>query len=334
MTSTLEPTTTAHAKAGDPHLTYEERLRTLSRASVEQHFDAFVDIDWDNPDFAIDPTDERWILPEIDVLGGHPWYRGLPKDEQIRIGLYRQANVTKVGLQFEQILIAGLMNYALALPNGSPEFRYSTHEATEECHHTQMFQEFVNRSGQQVQGGSRFFRTLGPVLPLAARLVPFAFFYGVLAGEEPIDHVQKSVLRAGDDMHPLLQRIMQIHVAEEARHIGFAHQYLEHHAPRLKRSERAALSLIVPVIMKWLCNEILVPSKQAQRDMGIPDSVMKDLYWTNPESQKFLRDLFGDVRMLADQTGIMNPVSRRLWRALGIDGRSSRFRSQPASAAA
>ena len=69
--------------------------------------------------------------------------------------------------------------------------------------------------------------------------MPFGFFYGVLAGEEPIDHVQKSILRAGDEMHPLLQRIMQIHVAEEARHIGFAHQYLEHQAPRLKRHERA-----------------------------------------------------------------------------------------------
>ncbi|MDO9455281.1 diiron oxygenase [Nocardioides sp.] len=141
-------------------------------------------------------------------------------------------------------------------------------------------------------------------------------------------------MRAGDDMHPMLQRIMQIHVAEEARHIGFAHQYLQHHAPKLKRRDRAALSVIVPVIMKWLCNEILVPSKQAQRDMGIPDAVMKDLYWDAPESEKFLRDLFGDVRMLAEETGLLNPVSRRLWRALGIDGRSSRFRSQPASAAA
>ena len=328
MTSTLEP------KTGDPFLSYEERLRTLSEASVEQHFDAFLDIDWDDPSHAIDPADERWILPEVDVLGRHPWYRGLPRDEQIRIGLYRQANVTKVGLQFEQILIAGLMNYALTLPNGSAEFRYATHEATEECHHTQMFQEFVNRSGQDVGGGSRFFRTVGPLLPLAAKLVPFAFFYGVLAGEEPIDHVQKSILRAGDDMHPLLQRIMQIHVAEEARHIGFAHQYLVHKAPRLSRRERAVLSIVVPVVMKWLCNEILVPSAKARRDMGIPRSVVDDLYWDGEDSQKFLRDLFGDVRMLADETGMMNPVSRRVWRALGIDGRSSRYRSQPASAAA
>ena len=329
MTATQIPTGTEPSAPS-----YEQRLQTLSEASVHQHFDAFKDIAWDHPDYAIDPHDRRWILPEVDVLGRTQWYRSLPREEQIRIGLYRQANVTKVGLQFEQILIAGLMNYAFSLPNNSAEFRYSTHEATEECHHTQMFQEFVNRSGQDVGGGSGIFRAVSPILPLAARIVPFGFFFGVLAGEEPIDHVQKTILRAGDDMHPLLQRIMQIHVAEEARHIGFAHQYLEHKAPRLKRHERAVLSVAVPLIMRWLCDEIVVPTKKAQRDMGIPRSVVKELYWDNPESRKFLRDLFGDVRMLAEQTGMMNKVSRRVWKLMKIDGPTSRFRSQPASAAA
>jgi hypothetical protein len=164
--------------------------------------------------------------------------------------------------------------------------------------------------------------------------VPFGFFYGVLAGEEPIDHVQKTVLRAGNEMHPLLQRIMQIHVAEEARHIGFAHQYLAHQAPRLSRFDRAVLSLAVPVIMRWLCDEILKPSRKARRDMGLPRSVVKELYWGTPESRKMLRDLFGDVRMLAEETGMMNRPARLVWRLMRIDGRPSRFRSEPASAAA
>ena len=315
---------------------YEDRLRTLSEASTEQHFDAFVDIDWDHPDYALDPHDERWILPTVDVLGRHPWYRALPREEQIRVGLYRQANVTKVGLQFEQVLISGLMYYAFGLRNGTPEFRYVTHEATEECHHTQMFQEFVNRSGVDVAGAPPIFRRLAPILPLAARLVPYGFFIGVLAGEEPIDHVQKSVLRSdGGDSghHPLLQRIMQIHVAEEARHIGFAHAYLEHRSPRLGLVERMLMSVVTPLLMRWLCQVILVPSRQARRDMGIPRAVLREAYWRDPASQAMLRDLFGDVRMLADNAGLMNAVSRRVWRLLRIDGRPSRFRSEPAPVA-
>ena len=309
---------------------YEDRLRTLSEASTDQHFDAFLDIAWDDPAYAIDPNDERWILPKADVLGRHPWYRALPREEQIRVGLYRQANVTKVGLQFEQVLVSGLMYYAFGLRNGTPEFRYVTHEATEECHHTQMFQEFVNRAGVDVAGAPAIFRKVAPILPLAARLAPYGFFIGVLAGEEPIDHVQKSVLRADADHHPLIQRIMQIHIAEEARHIGFAHAYLEHRSGQLNRVERAVMSVVAPILMRWLAQVILVPSRQARRDMGIPRKVLKDVYWRDAESRQMLRDLFGDVRMMCGNAGLMNRFSLRVWRLLGIDGRPSRFRSEPA----
>ncbi len=316
----------------DARAAYEARLRTLSEASVHQHFDAFTDIAWDDPAYAVDPHDERWVLPEVDLLGGHEWYRALPRERQVAIGLYRQANITKVGLQFEQVLVAGLMGYAFTRRNGSPEFRYATHEATEECHHTQMFQEFVNRSGQDVAGAGAGFRLVAPFLPLFARWAPVGFFIGVLAGEEPIDHVQKSVLRAGDAMHPLLQRIMAIHVAEEARHIGFAHELVTYRAPRLGPVQRFWLSLLAPVVMRVLCDQILVPSRRARRDMGLPRHVVRDLWWRSPASRKVLRDLFADVRMLVEEAGLTGRTSHLLWRLLRIDGRPSRFRSEPAAA--
>lgn len=333
----LTPTTpiaqrTAHEDRRARDAAYRDTLRTLSEASVTQHFDAFLDIAWDDPELAVDPDDERWILPRADVLGRHPWYLSLPRERQIEIGRYRQANVVKVGLQFEQVLVAGLMNFAFRLPNGTPEFRYATHEATEECHHTQMFQEFVNRVGVDVAGGSRLFRFLAPFLPLAAHRLPFGFFVGVLAGEEPIDHMQKAVLRADERIHPLQRRIIQIHVAEEARHIGFAHQFLEHHAPKLSFPSRVLMSLAFPIIMRWLCDVIMKPSRRARRDMGLPRHVVRDLYWRTPEARRTLREMFADVRMLASRTGMMNPVSRLLWRLLGIDGRASRFRSEPPAA--
>src|SRR5689334_24391460 len=70
-------------------------------------------------------------------------------ERQIEIGMWRQANVAKVGLHFESILIRGLMEYAFWTPNGSPEYRYCLHEAVEECNHTMMFQEMVNRIGDR-----------------------------------------------------------------------------------------------------------------------------------------------------------------------------------------
>ena len=309
---------------------YENTLRRLSDASVHRSFDPFKDISWDHPDFAVDPTDARWVLPAgIDPLGGHPWYQALPLEKQIAIGLWRQANIMKVGLQFENILIRGIMQYVFKSGNDSAEFRYLTHEATEECHHTQMFQEGVNRIGADVPGMPRWMRRLSPLIPMAAGPFPVMFFIGVLAGEEPIDHTQKQVLRHSDDLPPVLSRIMEIHVAEEARHISFAHTYVERNAPKMTRAQTMAVSLLFPVIMRVLCDAILKPTKEFRETFDIPQKVIDELYWDSPESKQFLSDLFGDVRRLAEDSGLMNPMARRVWKALGIDGRPSRFRGEP-----
>ncbi len=38
---------------------------------------------------------------------------------------------------------------------------------------------------------------------------------------------------------------------------------------------------------------------------------------------------FGDMRALAEETGLMNRTSRALWKRLGIDGAPSRYRGEP-----
>ncbi len=314
-------------------LSYQETLRVLSEASVHQHFDAFLDIDWNSPEFEVVPDDERWILPEVDPLGQTEWYKSLSRERQIEVGMYRLSNIMKVGLQFEQVLIGGVMAHLIAMPNNRAEFRYSTHEVTEECHHTQMFQEGVNRIGVDVKGGPKWFTKVAPFLCLAGGPLPNIFFIGILAGEEPIDYLQKSVLRSGHRLHPIVERVMQIHVAEEARHIGFAHAYLVERSHDWGKLQRFGISLAYPVVMRVLCDVIMKPSRQMQKDLGIPRSVMREVYWKSPQSEKLLRDTFGDVRMLAEELKLMNPVSRPIWRALGIAGTASRFRSEPKSAA-
>ncbi|MBO0843026.1 MAG: diiron oxygenase [Nocardioides sp.] len=310
---------------------YFETLKTLSEASVEQHFDPWRDIDWDSADLAVIEHDERWILNDADEIGAHPWYKSLPKERQIEIGMYRWALVAKVGRQFEQLLIGGVMNHLVWADSENPEFRYATHEVTEETHHTQMFYEFVNRTCPDVAGAPTLFKALIPFIAAFGAIFPEAFFTGILAGEEPIDHLQKGAMRAGGS-HPLANRVMQIHIAEEARHIGFAHQYLEHHVPQMGFVKKQLLTALFPVLMRALCDVIMVPSKQARHDMGIPDDVAKEIWWDSESSQKLLRDLFSDVRMLADSLGIRTPPAKVLWKLMGIDGRSSRFRSEPSNA--
>ncbi|UDY24350.1 AurF N-oxygenase family protein [Nocardioides sp. Kera G14] len=311
---------------------YYETLRTLSQASVDMHFEAFRDIAWDEPEMSIEYDDPRFILNDADEIGRHPWYKTLPRERQIEIGMYRFAQIAKVGRQFEQVLIAGVMHHLIGMEDRNPEFRYAMHEVTEETHHVQMFQEAVNRFGTDIAGAPAWFTKLAPLITSAGSWFPELFFVGILAGEEPIDHLQKSIMRAGGS-HPLIDRIMQIHIAEEARHIGFAHQYLEHHWPDLGLIKRQLLTVMFPVTMRALCDVIMIPSAKARADMGIPSEVAKEIWWSSDDSEKLLRDLFSDVRMLADNLGIRKGPARLLWKALGIDGQPARYRSEVSAAA-
>jgi hypothetical protein len=326
---------TKTAEKTAPVETYEEMLHRLSVASVDQHFLAFKDIDWDNPAMDVSDirNDDRLILTDADEIGAHPWYKALPREEQIRVGAYRFAQIAKVGRQFEQVLIAGVMHHLIGMENQNPEFRYAMHEVTEETHHVQMFQEAVNRFGEPVHGAASWFVKMTPLITAFGQWVPEIFFIGILAGEEPIDHLQKAIMRTGGS-HPLIDRIMQIHIAEEARHIGFAHQWLEHHWPQMGFLRRQILTAAFPIVMRVLCDVIMVPSKQDLEAMGIPDDVAKEIWWKSEDSSKRMRDMFGDVRMLADNLGIRRGPAKLLWRLTGIDGKPSRFRAAPASAAA
>ncbi|KAB2346807.1 AurF N-oxygenase family protein [Actinomadura rudentiformis] len=297
---------------------YEKTLRRLSKASVEKHWEPYTDIPWDDLDFEIDPDDPRWVLPKMDPLGAHPWYRAQPEHVQARIGLWRQAQVCKVGMQFENVLKRGLLTYAFRLPNDSAEFRYVYHETIEEGHHGMMFQEFVNRSEAPVEGMPLAVRVLAEIVPPLSLVAPSLFFFWVLAGEEPIDYVQRRMLRDGSARHPLLNKIISIHVAEEARHISFARQFLKHRVPRMPAPQKFVLSLVVPPSMKLGVLLILTPPVAMARRFQIPDQVMKETYWATEPSQDLISRAVSNVRGLCSEIGLINPVSKQVWRLLNI----------------
>ncbi|MBF6183133.1 AurF N-oxygenase family protein [Nocardia otitidiscaviarum] len=324
MTLSTAPGTTPEVRD------YSELLRTLSEGSVDRHFDPYLDIAWDSPEFAIDRDDPRWVLsPEVDPLGATEWYRNLPLERQIEIGRWRISNSIKVGAAFESVLIRGMMQYIMKLPNGSPEFRYCLHEMTEECNHIQMFQELVNRIGEDVPGMRPIFRALSPFIGVAGGYAWAILFIGILGGEEPIDHYQKAIIRNGAKLPPAVVRCMEIHIAEEARHISFANEFLKEHVPAMNRVYRNVCGIAFPLAMRWLAGEIMAPPPEFARRFDIPRSVIKEAFWQAPHSRRILSDYFGDMRSLATELGLINPVTKRLWRLLHIDGDLSRYRSEP-----
>jgi P-aminobenzoate N-oxygenase AurF len=298
---------------------FEDLLGRLSHQSVEKHFDAYADVDWDAPDMRVDPADPRWRLEDSDPIARTAWYRAQPADVQARLGLHRVATTMRTGWEFENVLQRGLLTRAFWLPNRRPEFRYLHHEVVEESHHTMMFQELVNRSGLAVQGLPRHIKVAAElfVIPLA-RISPPLFFFFVLGGEDPIDHVQRRRLRTGI-AHPLLERIIRIHVTEEARHLSFARHYLARELPGLHPLRRRALSLAVPVLLGVMVRLMLAPPPAFARANGIPPSAVRQAK-RSPEHRALLAASVSKVRRLCGETGLLSPPARLVWRLMGIWG--------------
>ena len=293
---------------------YTALLDQLSRQSVTKHFDAYADVPWDAPECRIDPRDPRWVLDETNPLGATQWYRAQPEPVRARIGLQMVVSQMKLGVQFESLLSRGLLELAATLPNGSPEFRYAYHELIEEGQHSLMFQEFVNRSGVDAQGMSPLEARVSRRIPALGRTFPELFFLFVLGGETPIDHLQRQELRKRDALHPLLRRVMQIHVTEEARHLCFARHYLIQNVPRLGRLRRWFLQLRTPIILSVMSRQMLEAPTPLVKQHGIPRATLRAAYQSAGHRQQLLSSM-ASVRSLCLKLGLVRPA---LWRALGV----------------
>ncbi|MCP9271799.1 AurF N-oxygenase family protein [Mycolicibacterium arenosum] len=310
--------------------TYFDRVEALSEATTRLSFEPYRDIDWDAPDNVLDKDDPRWELdPATDPLAATEWYAEQSVQKRIDMGRWITANTLKATIQFEQMLIRGVVHSAGALPNGSPVFRYLMHELVDEANHIMMFQEFINRTGEDVPGMRRGSRIIGPILGFIGGYASIFHFIGVLCGEQPLHYQQTLQHRGAANVPPLLNKVTYIHLAEEARHITFADDYLAERMHGLGRFRRATYAIAFPFYLRWLIGESMGPPRNFAREFGVPRRVFKTAYWRSPESRRMMAEGAADVRRIADDLGLRTVWSRWLWRAFGVEGRVPRYRGEP-----
>jgi hypothetical protein len=295
-----------------------ELVHRLSRQSVNKHFDAYEDVDWDAPSNQILHDDPRWELPDSDPLGATAWYRNLPPPVRARLGLHLIVQQMRVGMIFEGVLSRGLLEFATTREPSSAEMRYAYHEVIEECQHSLMFREFVVRSGLHVPGLSKLDEWGAHRVPRLGRKFPELFFVFVLGGEVPIDGVQKRTLERRHDIHPLLKRVIQIHVTEEARHLAFARTYLRDRVPALGALRRTHLRLHTPFILAVMTKQMLEPPKSIIREYRIPEETIREAYYDDPERRKQLLAHLEPLVSLAIEVGIVTRSLIPLWKQLKI----------------
>jgi len=298
-------------------LAYNRFLARLSHQSVVKHFDAYADVPWDTPEFALDPADPLLELGPDDPLGVTSWYQGQPQPTRARIGLHMIATFARIGYSFESILKRGLLEYAARLPADAPEFRYAYHEVIEEAQHSLMFHEFVQRTGLDVRPPKILGLAQRQIIGFGRRFPELLFMF-VLSGEDPIDWFQRRELQSPRTHHPLLERISRIHITEEARHMAFARHYLRRHVPRLRALKRFRLCAGTPVILKVASRLMMRPSSHIVKTYGIPRTVLEEAYGRGSEGQRWVRAALRKTRELCWDLGILDERWMPYWKALGI----------------
>ena len=198
------------------------------------------------------------------------------------------------------------------------EYRFAYHEVIEEAHHSLMFQEFVNRTGLPVPlVNTDFIQATSRVAEYGTTFPELLFIYA-LGGEDPIDYVQREGFRKRSDRHPLIRRISQIHIVEEARHVAFARSYLRLNVPKLSDAKRTEMSLAVPGILGVLSSLMMQPPGHIIETYGIPPHVIDEAFTHNPAHRDLVVASLSKIRALCEELGLMTAEATQLWEQAGL----------------
>lgn len=295
---------------------YAAIVDKLSEMSVRKAHDPFLDVAWDAPESVIEPGDARLAIDPRHALARTAWYERLDPQTRSRFGAEWLAQQLRYATGFEAALSRGLLMFAQTLGKRSPEFRYVMHEVVEEARHSQMFQGLIDRLGADPRPVSALERWLDDRVVSTSRWFPELFFLAVLGGEIFIDRQNREDLRRPKgEVHPLIRRVIQIHVTEEARHVCFAETYLRETLPRLSAKKRAALKLLAPLLLVESPRKLLQPSAEIAKRYAIPSATMHEVFGPNTEHRRFLEDAVEPLRQLAETHGFLAPAA---WQRAGL----------------
>jgi hypothetical protein len=136
-----------------------------------------------------------------------------------------------------------------------------------------------------------------------------------LIGEEIFDSIQRRMMD-DPDLQPMVQRLMRIHVTEEARHIQFARDGLRKRTPTMGRPVRMWVSNINGLGGYFF--RYLFTSRVPYLRVGLDADRARQLARTSPHRQDVQVAGFAPLAAFLDEVGLMGPIARRLWRRTGF----------------
>ena len=121
--------------------------------------------------------------------------------------------------------------------------------------------------------------------------------------------------------HPLLDQIMKVHIAEEARHISYARSALKREVPRLNWFRRQLLGVAAPVVLGIMVRLMVRPTGDVIR-AGAPRGAVAGPFRSG-RGRQMQADSAAKPRELLAELGAVTALGTLVWKALGIwDDRS------------
>ncbi|HNF06320.1 MAG TPA: diiron oxygenase [Mycobacterium sp.] len=290
-------------------VTREEFADRLLNGSVKKSYAPVVDIDWDAP---IDP-DKFFLPPNMVTLYGTPQWDAMTREQQIELSRQELVNILSAGIWFENILNQALLRDVMHKNPTASATHYALTELGDETRHMVMFGKTIARVGGIPVRPKLFQRMIINSLPFVFR--GSVLWAAALVGEEIFDALQRQIMD-DPELQPIVQRLMRIHVTEEARHIQFARDGLRKAVPTMPWYRRALLANLHGFGGPFYRMLFTLPIQYSRA--GLDGREMRSIARSSPHFRQACVTSFQPLSAFFEEVGLMGRLGRRLWRRAGF----------------
>ena len=300
---------TASTRQQPAPTTRQEFAERLLKGSVKKSYAPVVDIDWDAP-----LDEDKFFLPPKSVsLYGTPMWDEMTREQQIELSRQELVNTLSAGIWFENILNQALLRKMMHQDPTARSTHYELTELGDETRHMVMFGKAIEHVGAKPVQPRRWHRMIINTLPFA--FVGSVLWVAALIGEEIFDSLQRQMMD-DDDLQPVVQRLMRIHVTEEARHIQFARDGLRKRTPTMGRIPRLYVRTINGLGGYFF--RFLFTNRVPYYRVGLDADRARRLARTSEHRREVQISGFAPLAAFLEEVGLMGRISRRMWRRTGF----------------
>jgi hypothetical protein len=285
----------------------EKTSARLLKSAIKKSYDPWVDIDWDAP-----LTDGAPYLPlHRTTLYGTELWDSMSPEQHVELSRHESASIASAGIWFETILMHLILRALYDLDPRTAHVQWAYTEIADECQHSIMFGKALERTGIPPYRHSKMFNELGRIFKTLT-WGPSSYA-AILVAEEILDEAQREMMK-DEEIEPLVRRVSQIHVMEEARHITFARE-------QIALDMKAGLNPVDLVAQQTLCAVVAfcivesLISPEVYKAVGLDTRTAVRAARNNPNLHATRADWGRDVIAFLHENDLIGGPAAGLWRA-------------------